>query len=102
MYYSTPPTCVSIYTNASLALPFFGYCPVRTPAYREETAYREAIIFTCIYDKEPTCPPEPIPEPFQNLAGAAALCPAGFTLPRQNALHCPNRIDVVYGVSAAS
>ena len=26
----------------------------------------------------------------------------GFTLPRQNALYCPNRIDAVYGVSAAS
>ena len=26
----------------------------------------------------------------------------GFTLPRKNALHCPNRIDVVYGVSTAS
>ena len=99
--FNPPHMCIYLCKCFPCPSLFRLYCPVRTPAYREETAYREAIVFTCIYDKESTCPPEPIPEPFQNLASAAALCPAGFTLPRQNALHCPNRIDVVYGVSAA-
>ena len=41
-------------------------------------------------------------KPFRNLARTTAGRSAGFTLPRQNALYCPNRIDAVYGVSAAS
>ena len=41
-YVPVEPEINIVYTIASLALPFFGYSPVRTPCIWEETAYREA------------------------------------------------------------
>ena len=95
----------NLITNGCLAISWCRISPINSITWPKHvfcpnTKHHFILVSSIWKNKESTCPPEPIPEPFQNLASAAALCPAGFTLPWQNARHCPKRIDVVYGVSA--
>ena len=59
----------AINANASLALPFFGYCPVRTPCIWEETACREAAVISKWYhNKMQSMQMLPLPFPFSAIA----------------------------------